>query len=78
MDYTELVDLASERLGGAVVYANDDFFAPKENLLKPSAPVFIEGTYTASGWTDGNRVAAARPVSIGASFDSACPASFAA
>ena len=48
------VDLASERLGGAVVYANDDFFAEKENLLKPSAPIFIEGKYTDRGkWMDG-------------------------
>lgn len=54
MDFTELVDLASERLGGAVLFANDDFFAPKENLLKPSAPVFIEGKYTDLGkWMDG-------------------------
>ncbi len=53
-EFTNLVDLASERLGGAVVYANDDFFAPKENLLKPSAPVFIEGKYTERGkWMDG-------------------------
>ena len=54
MDFTELVDLASERLGGAVLVANDEFFAPKENLLKPSAPVFIEGKYTDLGkWMDG-------------------------
>jgi allantoicase len=54
MDFTELIDLAQERLGGAVLYANDDFFAPKENLLKPSAPVFIEGKYTDLGkWMDG-------------------------
>jgi allantoicase len=54
MDFTELIDLAAERLGGAVLYANDDFFAPKENLLKQSAPVFIEGKYTDLGkWMDG-------------------------
>src|SRR3982751_700045 len=54
MDFSELIDLASERLGGAVLYANDDFFAPKENLLKPSAPIFIEGKYTDRGkWMDG-------------------------
>lgn len=53
-NYTELIDLASERLGGAVLYANDDFFAEKENLLKPSTPVFIEGKYTDRGkWMDG-------------------------
>ncbi|MGB9181449.1 MAG: allantoicase [Pyrinomonadaceae bacterium] len=53
-DFTELVDLASERLGGAVLFANDDFFAEKENLLKQSAPIFIEGKYTDRGkWMDG-------------------------
>ena len=30
MDFTELVDLAAEKLGGAVLFANDDFFAPKD------------------------------------------------
>jgi allantoicase len=54
MDFTELVDLASEKLGGAVLVANDEFFAPKENLLKPGAPIFIEGKYTDLGkWMDG-------------------------
>ena len=54
MDFTELIDLASERLGGAVLIANDDFFAPKENLLKSSEPIFIEGKYTDRGkWMDG-------------------------
>ena len=54
MDFTDLIDLASERLGGAVLFANDEFFAPKENLLKPSAPMFIEGKYTDLGkWMDG-------------------------
>jgi allantoicase len=53
-EFTNLVDLASERLGGAVVYANDDFFAPKENLLKAAAPVWREGAYTERGkWMDG-------------------------
>jgi len=54
MDFTELVDLASERLGGAVLYANDDFFASKDNLLKASKPIFIEDKYTDRGkWMDG-------------------------
>lgn len=54
MDFTELVDLASEKLGGAVLVANDEFFAPKENLLKPTAPVWREGKYTDLGkWMDG-------------------------
>lgn len=50
----EFVDLASERLGGVVLYANDEFFAEKENLLKPSKPIFMEGKYTKRGkWMDG-------------------------
>lgn len=54
MEFTELVDLAAERLGGAVLFANDEFFAPKENLLKASQPIFIEGKYTDLGkWMDG-------------------------
>jgi allantoicase len=53
-DFTELADLAAERLGGAVLAANDEFFAPKENLLKAAAPVWIEGKYTDVGkWMDG-------------------------
>jgi allantoicase len=54
MEFTELVDLASEKLGGAVLVVNDEFFAPKENLLKTSTPIFIEGKYTDLGkWMDG-------------------------
>ena len=52
--FLELVDLVSERLGAAVVSANDEFFAAKENLIKPEAPVWIEGRYTERGkWMDG-------------------------
>jgi allantoicase len=54
MDFTELVDLAQERLGATVVCANDDFFAPKDNLLKADKPIWIEGKYTDRGkWMDG-------------------------
>ena len=53
-DFTELIDLAAERLGGSVLWATDDFFAEKENLLKPSEAVFIDGKYTDRGkWMDG-------------------------
>lgn len=52
--FTDLIDLAAERLGGAVLCANDEFFAPKEALLKPAAPVWREGKYTERGkWMDG-------------------------
>src|ERR1043165_6439733 len=54
MNFTDLIDLASEKVGGAVLVASDDFFAPKENLLRASEPIFIEGKYTDRGkWMDG-------------------------
>jgi allantoicase len=54
MEFTEYIDLAAERLGGRVIAANDEFFAPKENLLKAGAPVWIADKYTAVGkWMDG-------------------------
>ena len=52
--FTDLPDLASERLGGEVVAANDDFFAPKESLIKPGKPEWREDEYTDRGkWMDG-------------------------
>jgi allantoicase len=49
-----LIDLASERLGGAAVAANDEFFAPRESLVRRGSPVFKEGVYTDRGkWMDG-------------------------
>ncbi len=53
-DFRNLIDLASERLGGSVLHANDDFFAEKENLLKPSKAIWKEHEYTDRGkWMDG-------------------------
>jgi allantoicase len=53
-DFTRFADLASARLGGRVLEANDEFFAAKENLLKESRPIFVDGKYTARGkWMDG-------------------------
>lgn len=53
-DFTDLPDLAGERLGGAVLAANDEFFAPKEALLKEGEPVDLPGEYTDRGkWMDG-------------------------
>ena len=44
-DFTELTDLASRAFGGSVVAANDEFFAPRENLIRPepAAPVHTFG-----------------------------------
>src|SRR5213082_593734 len=49
-----LVDLAAARVGGAALLANDEFFAEKENLLKPGRGIFIADKYTDRGkWMDG-------------------------
>src|SRR5262245_44135842 len=53
-DFEQLVDLASERLGGEVLAASDDFFAEKENLIKDKPPVWDADRYTDRGkWMDG-------------------------
>jgi len=49
-----LIDLASELIGGVALAASDEFFAPKENLLKASTPEFLPDKYTDRGkWMDG-------------------------
>jgi len=50
----QYVDLAQPRLGSAVVYATDDFFADKARLIDPAPPVFVPGKYDDNGkWMDG-------------------------
>ena len=52
--FAQLTDLAAERLGGKVLYATDDFFAEKENLIKPGRGIFVTDKYTERGkWMDG-------------------------
>jgi allantoicase len=48
-DWTQLPDLASRRLGGSVLAANDEFFAERENLIKPNKPEFRPNTFTNKG-----------------------------
>lgn len=53
-DFTEMIDLAQARLGGKALLASDEFFAEKENLLKPGRGVFLPDEYTDRGkWMDG-------------------------
>jgi allantoicase len=53
-DFTDLVDLVSERVGGMALAASDEFFAEKENLLKAGRGVWIADKYTDRGkWMDG-------------------------
>lgn len=52
--FTKLTDLVAERLGGKTLSCSDDFFAEKENLLKPGRGIFIADKYTDRGkWMDG-------------------------
>ena len=49
-----LIDLAAERVGGRAMLASDEFFAEKENLLKPGRGTSIPDKYTDRGkWMDG-------------------------
>lgn len=52
--FAQYIDLASEKIGGKVLSCSDDFFAEKENLIKPGRGIFIEDKYTDRGkWMDG-------------------------
>ena len=48
-EFTRLPDLASRRLGGSVVFANDELFAEKENLIKPEPPGFAADAFGNKG-----------------------------
>ena len=48
-DFTRLPDLASRRLGGSVVYANDELFAERENLITPGPPGHRAATFGHKG-----------------------------
>src|SRR5580692_4452622 len=48
-DLTSWPDLASRRLGGGVIFANDELFAEKENLIKAGPPVFAAGEFGHKG-----------------------------
>jgi len=48
-EWTRKPDLASRRVGGSVVWANDEAFAERENLIKPEAPRFQPSTFGHKG-----------------------------
>ena len=53
-NFTKLIDLASERLGGHALSCSDDFFAPMQAMLKGGRGVSIPNKYTEQGkWMDG-------------------------
>jgi allantoicase len=47
--FTELPDLAVRTLGGSVVYANDELYAERENLITPGPAVFSPATFGPKG-----------------------------
>lgn len=48
------INVADERLGAIALFATDDFFAPKERMLKPTEPEWRAGVYDDHGkWMDG-------------------------
>lgn len=52
--FNEWIRLEQPRLGTRTVYATDDFFAPKERLIDPEDPVWIDDKYDNNGkWMDG-------------------------
>jgi len=48
-DFRALPDLAVRSLGGSVVWANDELFAERENLIKPEAPSHDLSTFGHKG-----------------------------
>jgi allantoicase len=48
-EWTRLPDLASRAVGGGVVWANDELFAERENLIKPAEPVYQTYTFGHKG-----------------------------
>jgi allantoicase len=48
-DLRSLPDLAVRSLGGSVVYANDELFAARENLIRPERPAHDPATFGPKG-----------------------------
>ena len=52
--FTQLLNLAADKLGAKAISCSDDFFAEKENLIKEGRGIFIPDKYTDRGkWMDG-------------------------
>ena len=52
--FLNLINLAADKLGAKALACTDDFFAEKENLIKPGRGIFIADKYTDRGkWMDG-------------------------
>lgn len=50
----QYINVTDDRLGATALYASDDFFAPKERMLRASEPEWRAGVYDENGkWMDG-------------------------
>ena len=79
--FTALADLASARVGGRALAANDDSSRRSRTSLNAGSPRFsfpASSPRAASGWTAGRRGGGALRATTGASSRSACAASSAA
>ncbi|XP_071323447.1 allantoicase isoform X3 [Trachinotus anak] len=53
-DFLQFNDVACETVGGRVIFATDEWFAPAANLLKREPPQFVASAFTEFGkWMDG-------------------------
>ena len=62
MDLLLRVDLAGRKLGGASLFANDDFFCAQRKSSKAASHLYREAStlILESGWTAGSRAARTR------------------
>ena len=59
------VNLASPRLGAAIVEVSDDFFGPAARMLNDAPAIFYPDRYDEQGkWMDGNPAGAVRAGTI--------------
>lgn len=53
-EFTQLINVADDRLGATALFASDEFFAAKERILHAEPAQFIIGKYDDNGkWMDG-------------------------
>lgn len=70
-DFLSLPDLAARSAGGAVLWANDDLFAERENLINPAPPEHRPSAFGHKGQIyDGWETRRRRPIDGGAAADS--------
>ena len=67
--FSELTNLADDRLGAKILFATDEWFATADNMLKPTEPHFDPETFCVQGkvmdgWESRRRRLAPRPCRV--------------